>query len=81
MMPNLHVVNGDDDSSPYDGSGLAASYQLVTKTGVSLGEIDLAPQTWPLGLVIAHDGTNLRVLELRRPQSRGERPLLVVEPA
>ena len=71
-MPNLHVVKGSDESSTPEGSGPVASYQLITKTGVALGEIELAPQTWPIGLIIAHDTTNLRVLELHPPKSRGE---------
>ena len=79
-MPNLHVVKADQEPDRSKTSGALDSYQLVTKSGVALGLIELARPDWPLGIVIDRDTTKLRVIEIVRPERRGELPILVVEP-
>jgi hypothetical protein len=79
-MPNLHVVRTEQESGRSKASGALDSYQLVTKSGVALGLIELARPDWPLGILIDRDATKLRVIEVVLPEGHGELPILVVEP-
>jgi hypothetical protein len=80
-MPNLHVVRVEQEPDRSKASGAVDSYQLVTKSGVAFGLIELARPDWPLGVIIDRDATKLRVIEIVPPERAGELPILVVEPA
>lgn len=81
VMPNLHVVKNEPEPDRSKTSGPVDCYQLVTKGGVALGLIELVRPDWPLGIIIDRDTTKLRVIEIVPPERRGDRPILVVEPA
>ncbi len=74
-MPNLHLVRAEHEPDGSKASGALDSYQLVTKSGVALGPIELVRPDWPLGIIIDRDTTKLRVIEIvpppiaTRPQS------------
>jgi hypothetical protein len=74
-MPDLHLVGGNSEPARS-----VERFELVTRNGRRVGDVELRRPRWPLGTLIDHDARRLRVVEVMEPDSPGELRTLVIEP-